>query len=223
MPLATISDAIADFEALADEVIARVSATKNHSTNDAAAYEQRCVGRETKRMRCLAVIFGIATLMSACLFYAGIKEELHLRRYANEAVLVDAKIIRREMVRVTPHVEYMFEVDGQQYSRNVVMWQGPDYDALEGQKTVPVEYLRSDPNWSRLVAGENPGADFGGNFLFCSGGGIVFHGTLCILSILGFNIKTENGVTMLVRYGRTIKTWRRKSRGSSQKGIDVRE
>src|SRR6185312_17355478 len=84
---------------------------------------------------------------------------------------------------------------------------GPEWDALESAHIVPIEYLRSDPSWNRLTAGEQPGAEFGGKFLLVSAGGLVLFGTCLVFTFLGFDLKIENGVTTLVRYGQPIRRW----------------
>lgn len=208
-PLMTISETIADFEVLAAEVIARSTDAARHATYNSAQDEQRRVDRAARQIRWTAWGFGFFTLFMAAALGWGIHEELHLRRFATDADRVEATILRREMVRVTPHVEYTFEVQGQRYTRDATMWQGPEYDALEDKTTVPVEYLRSDPGWNRLVAGEDPGPQFGGKFLWVTGGGLVMFGALFVFTLLGFDFKTENGVSTLTRWGRPIKTWSR--------------
>jgi hypothetical protein len=206
--LAEISETVGDFDALAAELTARSSAAAGRGTYDAGADERRRVERDARKIKRVAWAFAFFTAGMAAALCAGIHEELHVRRFASEGVRVDAKIVRRWMYRVTPHIEYSFQdSSGHSYSKDAMMYPGPAWDALEGARTVPVEYLRSDPSWNRLTAGESPGAQFGGKFLLVSTGGLVMFGTLFVFAFLGFDLKVENGVTTLVRYGRPIRTW----------------
>lgn len=206
--LAEISETVVDFDALSAELTARSSAMAGRETYDAGADERRRIERDTRKIKRVAWIFALFTLGMAAALCAGINEEWHVRRYATEGVRVDAKIVRRWMYRVTPHLEYAFQdSNGRSYGREAMMYPGPEWDALEGVRTVPVEFLRSDPSWNRLTAGEEPGAQFGGKFLIVSTGGMVMFGVLSVFAFLGFDLKIENGVTTLVRFGQPIRTW----------------
>lgn len=214
--LAVIDEAIAGFDDLAAEIAARSSRVAGHATFDTTDDEQRRIAREVRKSRRLALGFALFTLAMGAALCAGIHEELHVRRYATDGVRVDAQITQRRMVNVTPHVEYSFRDEaGQTHVRDAMMWVGPEWDKLEQQETVPVEYLRSDPTWNRLVAGEDPGPQFGGKFLLICAGGLIMCGTMFVMTLLGYDLKTENGVTTVSRRGRTIKSWgKRKEDGS---------
>jgi hypothetical protein len=206
--LAEISETIGDFEFLANEITQRSTAARGQATFDAQADEKRRVTRDAKKIEWVSFFFGLATLGMGATLWAGINEEMHLRRYASEGKRVEAKIVRRYMYRVTPRLEFSFRDEaGKEHTRDTMMYQGPAWDALEGKKTVPVEYLKSDPSWNRLLEGEDAETKFGGKFLLVSGGGFLVFGFLFLVTLLGFDLKMENGVNTLTRRGVVVKQW----------------
>lgn len=90
------------------------------------------------------------------------------------------------------------------------MYPGPAWQMLREGNTVPVVYLPSAPDWNRLVSGEDVGAEFGGKSLFLFSGGFLMFSFMAVVCLLGYDLKTENGVTRLTRHGRVIKEWRQK-------------
>jgi hypothetical protein len=207
-PLALIDDSIEQFESLAAEVIRRSSQTAGTVTHDPAADQRRMLARERKNIRWAMWAFAVFTLLMGIALAAGINEELHVRRYATEGVRTDAKIVRRWMVKVTPRLEYSFQdQQGRTFNKQTMMYQGPEWERLEGRTTVPIEYLPSHPSWNRLVSGEDAGPSFGGKFLLLTGGGVLVFGTLFVVTMLGYDLKSENGVTSLTRHGHVIRTW----------------
>ncbi|HEY7088976.1 MAG TPA: DUF3592 domain-containing protein [Tepidisphaeraceae bacterium] len=207
-PLASIDESIDNFEALASEVTVRSTAATGRVTFDVAEDEQQNLTREKKKLKFVTWVFGLFTIGMVAALIAGINEAMHVRRFATEAVTVDARITNRRMYNVTPHVEYSFtDAQGRTFTKDAMMFQGPAWDAIQDAQTVPVEYLRSDPSWNRLVRGEDPGPQFGGNFLWLLAAGLVMFGSLFIFTLLGFDLKMENGVNTLTRNGRVVKAW----------------
>jgi hypothetical protein len=132
---------------------------------------------------------------------------MHSRRYASEGVRVEAKIVRRWMVRVTPRIEYSFrDAHGREFSREVMMDQRI-WESLEGRRTVPLEYLASDPSWNRLISGEERETSLSGGFLYLSGAMTLVFAAMFVFVALGFDLKSEGGVTTLTRQGRVVKRW----------------
>jgi hypothetical protein len=204
--LAEIPETISDFEAMAGEVAARSAARRGKPTFDPAANEQRLKvkARKTKKGTLAALVFLL--LMMGGTFVGGLYEEVHVRRYATEGAQAQGKIVRRFMVRVTPRLEYTFRDErGVVHSRETAMDQ-PAWDALDGETTVPVEYLKSDPEWNR-VKGEEAGPSLGGMFLWLSGGGLLFFGVMFAFMLLGFDLKIDGGRTTLERHGEVLRSW----------------
>jgi hypothetical protein len=193
---------------LANEIVIRSTAASGRATYDLARDEQRRTEKSAKSTRRAAWGMLVFAIAFAAAFAAGINEEMHLPRFASEGRRVEAKVVRRYMRKITPYLEYSFTDDGgRTHSREVMMYQEA-WDALDGRPTVAVEYLPSDPEgWNRLVAGEQSGASFGGNFLFLSGGAFLALGGLAVVALLGYDLKSENGVTTITRYGRVLKSW----------------
>jgi hypothetical protein len=206
-PLAEVSETIENYQYLANEIAMRSAAASGQPTYDATENERRRGAKERRKRRWLAVLAGIITLGMGAGFVAGMNEHVHTRRYASEGVRVDAKIVRRWMLRVTPRIEYSFrDTQGREFSREAMMDQRA-WDRLERQRTVPVEYLASDPSWNRLISGEERESGLGGGFVFLSGGMTVVFGAMFVFVALGFDLKSENGVTTLTRRGRVVKQW----------------
>jgi hypothetical protein len=208
--LETVADTIDHFDIFDRDVVARSAKATGRVTSDPAADEQRQLVRENKKLKWVSALFALFTLGMIAGLVVGINEEQHKRKFATEGATVDAKIVRRYMFNVTPHVEYSFQDEqGRTFTKDVMMYQGPDWDAIQESPTIPVIYLRSDPTWNKLVRGEQTIAEFGGKFIFICAGGILVFGTLFLVTFLGFDIKSENGVTRITRRGREIKAWGR--------------
>jgi hypothetical protein len=206
--LMTIAESVNHFDILERDIASRSATATGQVTFDPVADEQRVISRENRKMKWVAALFGLMTLGMGAGLIAGINEERHKRLFATEGVTVDAKIVQARMYNVTPRVEYSFTDDqGRTFSKDVMVYQGPEWDAVQKSQTIPVVYLKSDPSWNHLVRGQQPEPEFGGKFLFICGGGILMFGTLFVISLLGFDLKSENGVTSLTRRGRVIKQW----------------
>lgn len=78
---------------------------------------------------------------------------------------------------------------------------------MQDSGTVPVVYLPAEPQWSRLVRGEDPGVEWGGWFLLVALGGTLLFGLGCLVCLSGYNLKTEDGVSSVTRNGRVV--WQR--------------
>jgi hypothetical protein len=203
--IAQIPETIGEFETLGNEIAERSTAVRGHSTYDTAADEQRQSKHQLRKMRLIAVLCAFLALGMGAGFIFGLNEELHLRRYDKEGVKVEATVVRRYMLRVTPYVEYSFKDEaGRMHSRSVMMKQ-PDWEDLVYAKTIPVEYLKSDPEWNRPVSGEDE-THFGG-FVWLIGAMALFFAIFTVTSFLGYDLKSEDGVTRLTRAGKTLKQW----------------
>ncbi len=205
---AIVTDSVVGFEELAQALIAGSSATTGRETFVPEAAEERRVEKETKTIRRSAWVFVFFGVFSTAIFVMGVNEEIQARRYATEGVRIEADVIRTWMVKVTPHIEYVFKTDdGKRISREAMMYQGKDWDRAQTSPTITVEYLPSSPQWNRIVNGEHPAAEFGGQFLYLSGFGILFFGVFAVFTLLGYDFKADQGVNQLVRHGRVIKEW----------------
>ncbi|GJM26531.1 MAG: hypothetical protein DHS20C16_29460 [Phycisphaerae bacterium] len=206
--LAKVTDSVERFEELADALIAGSSAATGRTTHVPEQTEDRRIAKETKKIRWTAWAFVFFTLAMAAGFVWGVYEESHLRRYATEGVKVEAKVLRTWMVSVTPYVEYEFQDnEGNRISREAMMYQDEHWDHAQESPTITVEYLPSAPSWNRIVSGENQGAQFSGKFLFVTGFGILFFGGMAVFTLMGYDLKAEQGVSQLVRHGRVVKEW----------------
>jgi hypothetical protein len=204
-PIAIIPDTIGNFEMLAAELAARTAAAQGgRVTYDPVADQQQRDTRDARRMKWTAFGFCLFTLLFVTIFGFGLREELRDRALARDGKTTDARITRHFMIRVTPYIAYTFFDDRAQPHSKEVMVTQELFDATEGRKSVPVAYLPSDPEHNRLAAGTAE-KSFGGKFLFLSGGGTLMFGALAVMTLLGIDIKSENGRTRITRHGKTIR------------------
>ena len=211
-PLALIFDTLEGFEALAKELTTLdLPRDSSQGNDDDSKY---AMSKERVRLRWMAFGFLFFAIGSAGALIAGIDEEWHTRQMATQGVVTEATVLKAWMVRITPWVKYSFQdASGRTFVRETTMYEGAEWEYTQTAKTIPVIYLRSDPEWSR-VKGESGSAQFGGNSLIAFAGGLLLCTALFITSLLGYNLKTEGGVTYVTRYGAVIKE--RKSAGANQ-------
>jgi hypothetical protein len=205
---AVIADTLADFETLAEAVVNKSSVTAGQPTYDSDRNESRTIEKSRRQIRWAAWGFACFAIAMAGGLVAGINEEMHVRRFPTEGVTVDATVVRTWMVRQIPHVEFSFtDAAGRTFTRDAMMYSGPDWEKARSSKTVPVMYLPSSPNWNRMERGEDIGPQFGGEFLFLTAGGVLMFGLLALVSFRGYDLKLEDGVMTLMRHGRVLRQW----------------
>ncbi len=205
-PLGQIPDTIHHFQSLGQDIAERSATARGHATYDMESDEARQFATKMRKARLLAVLAGLLALGMGAGFVWGLNEQLHVRRYATEGQMVEAKLVRRYMQRVTPYVEYSFtDSAGHSHSRNVMM-NKEDWEDLVFAKTIAVEYLRSDPEWNRPLHGEDS-MSLVGPFLWLSGAMSLVFAIFCVTSFFGYDLKIEDGVTRITRGGRTVREW----------------
>jgi hypothetical protein len=198
-PLVLIPDSIEQFEALAAEIESRSSAARGAPTAAPAA-SKRIALRKGRRTRKLNIVLGgLLFAVFATIFVLGVNETLHTRRYETEGVQTEAKISRRYMNRVTPRISYSFrDSSGKTFTRETSMDERV-WTLLESSDTVPVVYLPDNPDWNRMTVGETEAESFGGKFLLLSGGGTLLFAAMLVISLMGIDIRTEDGKLKVVR------------------------
>ncbi|MEA2736222.1 MAG: hypothetical protein QOE14_2673, partial [Humisphaera sp.] len=204
-PLAIIPDTIENFEELATELARRSAAAQGgRTTYDPIADQQIRDRRDSRRMKFTSAAFSVITLLFIVMLCFGVNEEIHNRRLQSRGTAVYARIDKHFMRSVTPYIEYSFaDAQGKRQSREVMVTELLYGQTREGQ-LVPVVYLADQPEWNRLVGGE-AGKNFGGKFLFLLGGGTLMFGAFAVMTLLGIDIKSENGRTTIVRRGKVIR------------------
>ena len=204
--LARVSDSVLGFDLLATEIAARSAQAGGQSIYDPASDRTKDTARESRRLRWVGALMLLLAAAAATAFGFGLNEDLHTSRYDTEGVRTDARITQRYMVSVTPRLEYSFKDEqGRPHTREAVMEKN-EWERLAPYRKVRVEYLRSDPEWSRVLHGEQHDS-MGGKFLFVSGAGTIMFGTFALLTLLGLDLKIENGQTLLTRRGKVIRAW----------------
>jgi len=161
---------------------------------------------DTKKARRRAVLLGSLFALLAIGMAAGTVVSFvdlsHERKFARESVISQATIVKHYMIRQTPYVEVEFtDPTGHLHQRTTMMQMGP-WEALGRSKTVPIQYVRSDPSLFRLLKGEDhPGFDYFWiiglivGLLFAAG---------ALFTFLGYDVKSKGGVLQITRWGREL-------------------
>jgi hypothetical protein len=148
--LAVLSGALENFHDLSERV-QRISTKRTGNPTLSAS------GRRTKPMALFFCFFGLLTAAgTAFMGWSAWSEQNARRLMASEGVTTDAKILKHVMFNnVAPRVEYSFQdAGGREFHRDTMLMTGA-WKKLEGAETVPVRYIRSNPDYSRLIAGES--------------------------------------------------------------------
>lgn len=202
--IARLPDTLGYFSDLARDVAERSAAAQGRQTADADADAARQEKSAVKKLRLGAWLGGVLTLMFGAIFVIGLNETLHVRRYATEGVRTEAKILSLHRVRQTPQIKYEFK-DGtgrvfeRETSMELIYWA-----VAEMKPTVTIEYLPSDPDWNRLVAGETKGSNLGRGYMLLSGLLMLLVGALTVFAALGYDLDTDGGKMRVTRHGRPL-------------------
>jgi len=200
--LAQIRDTIDRFPELVQQIEYRLAAARG---TPVVAEEEAPL--EMKRARRRGIIMGsffaLFTLGMIAGTAASLNEWIHEKKYATEAVTTDAKILKHYMVRQTHYVEFEFTDPAGQTHQRAAMVEMVPWEQLTHAKTVPVQYLRSDPSWNRLATGEDR-VTFD-NFWPLGIIGMVMFGTGAVFSFLGFDLNNKGGTFQLTRWGKPLR------------------
>lgn len=149
--LATLTSQLRGFEDLADEVKRRVRGRSGVTGGHARA-------RYNKPMALLFFAFALLMLFAArFVAHDTWYEATNSGLLETEGVVTEATIVKHEMFNVTPRVEYEFTDEaGVVHTRNTMMTQA-EWNRLIGEPVVEVRYVRSNPEYSRLLVGEAEG------------------------------------------------------------------
>jgi hypothetical protein len=146
---AVLSSTITNFVDLSERVQRIVAKRTGHPTVNAKA-------RRSKRTALFFCAFG-TFMVAVSLFvgYDGWNERTNQKLLESEGVDTDATIDKHYLYNgIAPWVEYKFhDAAGREFSRRAML-ETPEWQALEGAKTVPVRYVRSNPDYNRVVVGE---------------------------------------------------------------------
>ena len=148
--VAKLSDAIENFDVMAALIESRI-AVKEDGTAD------RLLLKKARRMAVLTFLGGIAFTGLTIAFVWMVREEGRTQRLLQEqGVPGVARIEERRLAPngITPRLIYQVTgANGETATRNAEVFRD-FWDALEGEKTVDVVYVPSEPAISRLLIGE---------------------------------------------------------------------
>jgi Protein of unknown function (DUF3592) len=147
--LAVLSSAVKDFVNLSERVQRIVTKRTGHATVSAKA-------RRSKRAALFFLAFGVLMVaISISVGYGAWIERTNRNLLESDGVDTQATIVKHYMYNgIWPWVEYTFrDTTGREFARRVML-ETPAWQALEGAKTVPVRYIRSNPDYSRVDEGE---------------------------------------------------------------------
>jgi hypothetical protein len=201
-PLAEIRDTLDRFPDLIQQIESRSTAARGAPITEIPADDPAEMKKNRRRGKILASLFALFTFGMIAGTIASFNELTHEKKFATEAIRTDAKILKHYMVRQTPWLEFEFtDPAGHTIQRQAMMEMGP-WEALTHSKTVPLEYLRSDPSWNRLARGEDH-TSFS-NFWPLGLIGILMFGTCGVFSFLGYDLKTKGGAFQVTRWGEPL-------------------
>lgn len=136
----------------------------------------------------------------------GTREWMKNRALVADGVVVSAHIERLWMRSITPYVEYTFADSAGQSHRRESMMNELDWTLLHENPNVEVRYLPADPEWNRLEHGSAE-SEFGLPMsLLLFGLSALFLGSISLIA-LGWDLKSENGQTLLTRHGVKVRSW----------------
>lgn len=146
--LATVTDALAGFEVLVERSRERLGERARRAARDA----------QLSKLRRSAVLSWVtaAGLAAAVIFIAVSTWQEHraATTLERDGVETEARLERHYVHFVTPRVEAVLELEGHPPYRHGAAVTQEAWDALEGQETVRVRYVPTDPSNLRLANGE---------------------------------------------------------------------
>jgi hypothetical protein len=148
--LVDLSDAIEDFDALAELIKRRIAAK-----GDPAA--GRIQTSKAKRTATLAAVMGVVLLAACAALAWNTHTEIRAARLLEEsAVPGQAQIERRFLAPngITPRLIYRVTTDDGRSATHNAEVERRVWEKLEGAQTVPVLYVPENPSISRLMIGE---------------------------------------------------------------------
>jgi hypothetical protein len=200
--LAQIRDTLDRFPDLIQQLEIRSAAARGKSvieTPDDTPVDTKKARRRAKILGSFFALFALAMIAGTA---ASLNELFHERKFATESVTTGARILKHYMVRQTPYVEFEFtDAAGQAHRRAAMMDMHP-WEQLERSKTLPVEYLRSDPSWNRLVLGEDR-VSFTSFWPLGLIGTLLF-GAGAFFTFFGYDLKTKGGAFQVTRWGQSL-------------------
>jgi hypothetical protein len=199
--LAQIRDTIDRFPELVQQIEYRLATVRGApvATEEEPPLDMKKARRRGMLMGGFFTLFALGMIAGTA---ASLNEMLHEKKYATEAVTTDARILKHYSVRQTHYIEFEFiDPAGQTHRREPMVEMGP-WEQLAHSKTVPVQYLRSDPSWNRLAVGEDR-VTFD-SFWMIGIVGILMFGTGAVFSFLGFDLNNKGGKFQFTRWGRPL-------------------
>jgi len=196
-----IRDTIDGFAELIQQIEYRLAAASG--TRVVAEEEAPLEPKKARRRGILmGSFFTVFALGMIALTVVSLNDLIHEKKYATESVATQATIVRRYMLKVTPYIEFEFTDSAGQTHRREVMMQKEAWEQLANSKTVPIEYLRSDPSWNRAAGEDRVTFD---SFLPMGIIGFLLFGAGAVFSFMGFDLNNKGGKFQLTRWGQPFK------------------
>lgn len=189
---AAITELIEDFDDLVSQI---KSAVGEHSTQPVTSGPMR----RSKRNGVIFLVLGITCFIAyPWPIVNQVKARASWQQLEASGVGVDAKIERRYFYNnIAPRIEYSFEdAQGNRHTRDTILLK-PAWDRLPSTGTVPVRYLRDDPEFNRIKDGEeDEKSEKGIERIVIGLVGVVFMGGLFtvggILQFMGIDITMDD-------------------------------
>jgi hypothetical protein len=200
--LATLAGNFVNFPALVADVEARSAAARGAPTYDRDAEARRKAKEHHRSRRKTLVLSAVLLAFGLTAVSWGTYEWWKDRTIRNDGIDTAARLDRHYMIRVTGWIAFSFKdpATGRLVSRETSV-SDPAWRTLEGQKTVTVRYVPSNPEWNKV-----PGEDDGGDSPLVMVGlgaalSVVFI-AIFVFTALGYaDLSVKDGKLRVKRYG----------------------
>src|SRR6267142_295133 len=146
--LGQIRDTLDRFPDLIQQIEVRSASARGKTVIETPDDTPVDIKKARRRAKILGSFFALFTLLMIAGTAASLNELFHEKKFATESVTTDARILKHYMVSQTPYVEFEFTDSAGQPHRRAAMMEMRPWEQLARSKTVPIEYLRSDPSWN---------------------------------------------------------------------------
>lgn len=202
---------ISDFGTLVLIITAVIRQT--HATPPDEVWIARAQRRTSRGNRLFMYVVGIpVSLGFAAGGVWGAYEVMKNHQFATDGIVVAAKIDQLTMKSVTPYVAYSFADGAGATHRRESMMEELPWTLLHARPTVNVQYLKSDPEWNRLVSGSTE-AELGlGVTIACFCMSTFFLSAIG-LTMSGWDLRSEDGRALLLHNCRLVRAWGKSTAG----------
>jgi hypothetical protein len=199
--LGTIEGNIEEFDTLMAMIISNSSQSRGKPVFDAGLQKNRTMTARKKKMRLNLGLGLFLSLMAIASMVVISVDHVSQKTLETQGQAIDAVISKHYKYNVTPRLEYTFTADdGKSYTKDAMV-EKTVWEQLKEGDTIPVKYVPSNPDNSRLLKGYVDDFDVPFPLMIIMGGAILALGAgcACMYFLKIVDIKHENGKWIIVR------------------------